>query len=223
MGAVDLAAQPVSPSAETEVIARILLTGDTMPARYIGEQIADRDDPEYPFQYIRDYLFEFDLVTTNLESPVSTRGTDAGQLYPFRAHPHVLDRLTAANIGIVHLANNHVFDYGEIAAIDTLDHVTNAGITVIGAGRSAKEAQAPVLRTWHDVTVAFLGFTNLYGAYRREKATSFHLAPLTLETMTTAIRSARRDADIVIVQLHWGWEYETEAREWQRETAYSAA
>ncbi len=214
-----LAAQRIATPAEPEVIARVLLTGDTMPARYIGEQIAVREDPEYPFQHIRDYLLGFDVVTTNLESPVSTRGTDQGQLYPFRAHPRVLERLGAAHIGIVHLANNHIFDYGEVAAIDTLKHLAEANIDVIGAGRTAETAQAPVFRRWPEVTVAFLGFTNLYGAYQPDEATSFYLAPLDLETMTAAVRAVRESADIVIVQLHWGWEYETAARKWQRDTA----
>lgn len=205
--------------AEPEILARILLTGDTMPARYIGEQIAVREDPEYPFQRIRDYLLHFDEVTTNLESPVATRGTDQGQLYPFRAHPRVLARLAAANIGIVHLANNHIFDYGEVAAADTLDHLAAADIDIIGAGSTAEAAQAPVFRRWGEVDVAFLGFTNLYGAYRPEEATAFFLAPMHLDTMTAAVGAARESADIVIVQLHWGWEYETVPRIWQRDTA----
>ena len=41
------------------------------------------------------------------------------------------------------LANNHVYDYGKDAMLDTLDTLTNADIKYFGAGANLEEAMKP--------------------------------------------------------------------------------
>lgn len=201
------------------VVARILFTGDTMLARYIGSEISRRADPGYPYRRIAAYLETFDTVVTNLECPVATGGTDQGERYPFRGEPQVLQGLSEAGIDIVHLANNHIFDYGEAAALETLANLSAYGITPIGADRSFEKAVAGATVEYDGVSVAFLGFTNLVAAYRGYRGDQFAIAPMEIEVMETAITQAAERTDVVIVQLHWGWEYETVPRDDQNELA----
>lgn len=195
------------------------MTGDTMLARHIGDQIHHRSDPSYPYALIADYLDRFDSVVTNLECPVSERGSDQGELYPFRADPIVIQGLAASGIDIVHLANNHVFDFGEEAAIDTIRFLDEAGITAIGVGSTGESAAQGAIKTYGKVRVAFLGFTNLVAAYRRYSGDSFHIAPMDENTVVAAVQAVRDRVDVVIVQFHWGWEYETRSRADQQRLA----
>ena len=42
---------------------------------------------------------------------------------------------------LVSLANNHVYDYGPEAMIDTMDLLDEAGIPYVGGGRNIEEAE----------------------------------------------------------------------------------
>ena len=65
---------------------------------------------------------ESDLFYINHEYTISDRGTPlAGKYYTFRAKPERMNLLKEMGTDIVSLANNHVYDYGEEALLDTAD------------------------------------------------------------------------------------------------------
>jgi poly-gamma-glutamate synthesis protein (capsule biosynthesis protein) len=65
----------------------------------------------------------------------------AGKTYTFRAATANTAWYKALGVDIVSLANNHAFDFGEAAFLDTLDTLENYGIAQIGGGRNLEEAQ----------------------------------------------------------------------------------
>ncbi|MDR2246948.1 MAG: CapA family protein [Treponema sp.] len=84
-----------------------------------------------------------DLALVNLEGAVSSRGTRAKKAFNFRFSPAVAAPLRKAGIDAVLLANNHAFDWGIEGFLDTLDHLEQAGIGVLGAGRDEDAAGRP--------------------------------------------------------------------------------
>lgn len=60
----------------------------------------------------------------------------------------------------VTLANNHSLDFGYTALSDTLDHLSRAEISALGAGVDVEQARAPVLLEAGGLRVAVLGFTD---------------------------------------------------------------
>ncbi len=63
-----------------------------------------------------------DILLINNEFTYSNRGTPlAGKAYTFRAAPSRVEGLQQLGADIVSLANNHVYDYGEEALLDTMD------------------------------------------------------------------------------------------------------
>ncbi len=50
------------------------------------------------------------------------------------ADPSMVQNLHSLSVDLVSLANNHVYDYGADALIDTLDTLSGAGIPYAGAG-----------------------------------------------------------------------------------------
>ncbi|MEK7582523.1 MAG: CapA family protein, partial [Patescibacteria group bacterium] len=149
-----------TPSPESNQISMILV-GDIMLSRQVGEKIAASGDWRYPFLRIKDFLESADLAVANLENPVSNRGIRVGSVYSFRADPRTLAGLKYAGIDIVSLANNHIWDYGREAFLDTMMHLTDRGIFYIGAGRDATEAHAGVTMTVKGTSITFLGYTDL--------------------------------------------------------------
>ncbi|MDR3304177.1 MAG: CapA family protein [Treponema sp.] len=91
------------------------------------------------------YIAGADLALINLECAVTDRGSAVPKSYNFRASPVAMRALRDAGVDAVLLANNHVFDFGEIGFLDTLSHVKGAGIGTLGVGLNERDAAAPFL------------------------------------------------------------------------------
>ena len=98
-----------------------------------------------------------DLMCLNNEFTYSERGEKlAGKKYCFRARPDRVENLKLLGVDIVKLANNHVYDYGKDAFLDTLEVLKGADIAYMGAGANLEEATTPVYREIQGKTVAFV-------------------------------------------------------------------
>lgn len=183
-----------------------------------GGKISDGIDPS-----LIQRMTAADLCCVNNEFTYSERGTPmAGKAYTFRAKPENVSILNTLGVDVVTLANNHIYDYGQDAFLDTLDTLKGAGIDTVGAGRNAEEAATPVYRKVNGFTVA------LVNATRAEKNVMTPEAgknsPGVLRCYDTArfereIREADQNADVVVCCVHWGTEYSYNLESVQRATA----
>ena len=223
---------PAAPSTEPPVPVRstvatepathtMLFAGDIMLSRLIGKEITQKKDPLYPFLLIASTTHAADLAFANLESPISTRGTKQGSEYSFRADPATAAGLTYAGFDVLNMANNHVWDYGRDAALDTMALLRDAGISYIGFGRNYDEANAPVIKQVGDTKVAFLGYTQFYSPvlWADERLGLSSLLPDKIVEEIQELKSSGK-ADLVVISFHWGEEYKTTANEYQRELAH---
>ena len=78
----------------------LLFAGDMMFDRAVEKKIetVGKGDYNFPFLLILDYLRSFDGVITNLEGPISDRGTKVGSIYSFEMNPETAKALKNANI-----------------------------------------------------------------------------------------------------------------------------
>ena len=211
----------------------IMLGGDLLldPTLATGRILAAQGPAALmPGWYARRWDDQIDMAFANLESPVSSRGTPlAGKKYTFRADPNVTPpALLALGIDAVSLANNHVLDYGEIALVDTFEALAQAGVGFAGAGLDTTAAYAPLLLEREGLVVAFLAFADLtpvtprYQQFWQAGPDHPGIATLTPQPpLLQAISEARREADIVVVSFHWGYEYADVVRA-QRELGRAA-
>ena len=76
-----------------------------------------------------------DIMCLNNEFTYSTGGLPLpGKAYTFRAMPERVEVLHQLGVDAVTLANNHVYDYGKEALLDTFTVLKEAGIPYFGAG-----------------------------------------------------------------------------------------
>jgi UDP-N-acetylmuramyl pentapeptide synthase len=165
-------------------------------------------------------LRDADLRIVNLECVVATtgeQGVEKGEAGPYyyRARPEMLAVLAEAGIGMVATANNHSGDYGPGALLEQHAHLDAAGIAHAGTGRTRDAALRPAFRRAGDVRVALfsLDATQPHFAATAERAGAAWL-PLDNAAEWTAvlaprIEAARREADVVLVAVHWGDNLET--------------
>lgn len=163
-----------------------------------------------------------DYTCVNNEFTYSTRGTPLkGKTWTFRAHPDRVKYMKEMGVDLAILANNHVYDYGEEAMLDTMSTLKNAGIDYFGAGANLEEAMKPVYVELGGKTVAFVA------ASRAEK---YKMTPQATEDSAgilrcydpalfiEVIKEARANADYVIACVHWGTEKSTVLEDAQIDT-----
>ncbi len=197
----------------------LAFTGDVMFGRTVNmHMLATSGDDPYPFTHTASFLRTFDLTIGNLECVVSKGGTPVDKPPPFllRGDPRAYDRLVHAGFDVVSVANNHSGDYGKEAFLAEILALPGYGITPVGGGRNKREAHAPVLKTVRDTTIAFLAYDEIvpYSFAATDSAPGH--AWLNEDDVRRDVPMACRQADFVIVFMHWGTEYFTEFNTHQR-------
>jgi poly-gamma-glutamate synthesis protein (capsule biosynthesis protein) len=197
---------------------RVILVGDIMLDRGV-EYMVEKEGSgnfKFPFWKIADYLEKADVLFGNLESPISDKGEKIGSIYSFRTEPEAIDGLTFAGFDVLSVANNHAFDYGWEALEDTLRRLKEAGIDYIGI-------DSPVIKevngsTGSPLRIAFLAYTNLglpsWGIGWADWNN--------LEEIKKEIQETKQKADILIVSLHAGEEYQKTPNQFQIDFAKMA-
>ncbi|MBO6148994.1 MAG: CapA family protein [Lachnospiraceae bacterium] len=153
-----------------------------------------------------------DICMLNNEFPYSKRGTPTpNKKFTFRADPSTVSFLEKMGVDIVSLANNHAYDYGPDALLDTFDTLTNAGIPYVGAGHNLEEAKKPVYFIAGGMKIAFVSATQIERSLPPDTKEATETEPGVLRTLdpekfVEVIRSAKADSDFVIVYVHWGSE-----------------
>lgn len=198
----------------------ITFAGDVMPAGKVGVE-AKRVGMGVLLSAVSPLLMADDLTIANLECPVARRGAKQEKRYTFRADPAVLPGLRAAGVDAVTLANNHSLDYGPAALLDTFRHLQEAQIPFAGAGPDADRATTPLLLEMAGRRIALVAASRVIpsttwraGDKRPGLATAYDGTAL-----VQRVRQAGRQADLVIVYLHWGVERAVSPQQWQRTLA----
>ena len=196
-----------------EETGTIFLVGDIMLDRGVEYYIRKNQDWKWPFLKIADVLQQADLVFANLESVISDKGTSQGSIYSFRADPQAMESLVFAGIDVVSVANNHSLDYGLEAFGDSLNRLKNAGISPIGGDFSKTEARSPVIKEVRGTKVGFLAYTNAGSSLWQATENTPGIAWVDQDSLLEFqedIKNAKEKADILIVSLHFGEEYQKE-------------
>ena len=171
-----------------------------------------------------------DIMMINNEFPYSNRGTPTeGKTYTVRARPETAGILTTMGADIVSLANNHAYDYGEAALVDSFSHISDQGIVYAGAGNNIEEASHPVYYvTESGMKVAFICATQIERLDHPDTRGATEDSPGVFrcfndELLLDKIREAREKNAYVIVFVHWGTESTTEVDYLQRDQAKEIA
>ncbi|WP_030667200.1 CapA family protein [Streptomyces rimosus] len=205
----------------------LLATGDVLPHAEIIEQARkDAHGRGHDFRPmlagVRPQVSGADLAICHMET---VYGADGGPFtgYPvFQSPPQVAAALKATGYDSCSTASNHTLDAGADGVRRTLDALDAAGVRHAGSARSAAEAARPTLLKAGRATVAQLAYT-----YGTNKTAAPEGQPWTVnlidrDRILADARAARRaGADVVVVSLHWGTEWQPEPDKQQRSLARS--
>jgi poly-gamma-glutamate capsule biosynthesis protein CapA/YwtB (metallophosphatase superfamily) len=173
------------------------------------------------FASVRPVVVAADLAICHLETPL---GPPDGPFhnYPiFSVPPQVVPALADLGYDSCSTASNHSLDQGEAGVARTLDALDAAGIRHAGTARSAVEAQIPTLLTANRVVVAHLSYTWSFNGLLRPDGKEWLANLLDVDDVLAQARLARvAGAEIVIVSMHAGTEYQHSADPYQLAVAH---
>lgn len=238
----EVAEQPApSPEPELPVSLEIVCVGDIMvhepqiPSQF--DSATGTYDYTNNFQYIKPYIEKADLALGNFEG---TFGGAPYKGYPaFSAPDELASALKGAGFDVIITANNHMTDRGHEGVLRTLDVLEEQKLVIAGSRRDSADPRY-ALTTVEGITIGVVAYTYetsgsgpevfINGSFIPERTAALlnsfsynrldgDMAKIG-ETMTAA-RDA--GAELVILYLHWGEEYQQTPNQWQRTIAEKAA
>ncbi|WP_282171409.1 CapA family protein [Cytobacillus firmus] len=171
------------------------------------------------FEHAKSLLSTPDLLLANQETILG--GTKIGiSSYPmFNSPQEVGNALIDAGVDIVSTANNHSLDKGVKGLEASLDYMDQIGLPHVGTSRTPSEQQTLKILSKNGIKVAYLSYT--YGTNGIPvPAGKEYLVNLIDETaIKKEINRAKDEADVVVMSMHWGNEYQLQPTEEQKKLA----
>jgi poly-gamma-glutamate capsule biosynthesis protein CapA/YwtB (metallophosphatase superfamily) len=194
---------------------QIVMVGDTSLARGVQDATA-KNGLDYPFDGVSPWLQAADVAVGNYEGTIAAENIGAKRIQGFRlrAEPDAAQALSRAGFDIFNLANNHTMDWGPAGLEATIDNLHGAGLTTVGAGKDGPTARTPVVTTIHGLRIVWLSYTMIPDPPEndRDKEDGWSRAwfgpSYATAKLAGYVQEAKKLGDILIVQFHWGYEYE---------------
>ncbi len=186
----------------------ILNFGDVMFDRGVRNIIENRGRD--PFEYIKKDLSvikEFDVVIANLEGPIVEMDRNLCQQkeFNFQFASNTPERLKGAGITMVNIANNHSYDCYKAGFESTKRYLEKAGIDYIGDNILEKSF---IIKTINNKKIAFVGMDE-----------TVQLIPIS--KFYPLLKKLKTENDYIVVNIHWGKEYERKATSTQIAIAHA--
>jgi poly-gamma-glutamate capsule biosynthesis protein CapA/YwtB (metallophosphatase superfamily) len=206
--------RPAPTATPTELpVTRILFTGDINPGRCVAKVMKEKDDFTWPYQALAEELQAADILVGSLDGAITDRADPdkCPETMSLNGPARVVEGLEYAGFDVITVATNHAKNCGIVgcwdkALLDSISHLSEAGIVPVGGGNNLAEARAPVIVERNGVRFAFLAGTTVGG----EMWATFDkpgTAPLWFKYTARDIPAALKQADVVIVLAQWGPEY----------------
>jgi poly-gamma-glutamate synthesis protein (capsule biosynthesis protein) len=147
-----------------------------------------------------------DILCANLETCITDETKRIKKTYNFRLDPQYSKILKFNCNQVYNLANNHIMDYGKKGIVDTIDHLDNLDIYHVGAGVNSLQAEEPTIIQIDNLRIGFIGATDQMLSWEaRNDSPGVNILDYSdTHPLLKQIRSAKDDCDFLVVNLHWG-------------------
>ncbi len=176
---------------------RLIVLGDVGLSGGMAERAVRAGNAGSIWGDLRPVLQAADMVVANLECALLDEWSPEKL---FASSAKWAPDLANVGIDVVHLANNHILDYGPEGMAQTLRAVESAGLTAIGAAHQASDAARMVVTESGSLRIGWLAA----GHTRLSQPESPRLRELDVASLIEDVRKNRNLVDLLIVSLHWG-------------------
>ena len=176
------------------------------------------------YQEIAPVIQSYDLRYINQETVMAGDDGSGYSGYPSFNSPDVMaDAIANVGFNLVSFATNHIYDMGLYGVERSHEVWAQYPQLLIGGSYLTQEDRETVHMVERDgMTFAFLSYTygdNNYGYGTENMPNAYYSCQFDYELMTEDVKRAQQVADVVIVSVHWGNEYDSEPTSHQYEYA----
>ncbi|MFE7184183.1 CapA family protein [Streptomyces erythrochromogenes] len=194
----------------------LVASGDVLPHTSVIQRAAnDAQDDGYDFRPmfsgVKSLVSGADLALCHMETIYGEEGGPFSGYPAFKSPPEVADGLKDAGYDGCSTASNHTLDDGAAGLRRTLDRFDKVGLRHAGSARTAAEAATVTTYTAGSAKVAHLAYTYDTNGYPLPDGQPWAVNLMKQDKIIADARAARTaGADVVLVSLHWGTEWQTE-------------
>lgn len=204
-----------TPTPEPPATFTLVFSGEVLSHGPVISQAAADGNDELAYDYrpmfaeVQPLLDGVDFAVCHVETPVSADNTDLSGYPIFNAPREMPQGLAASGYDACSMASNHSFDKGAPGVVATLDQMDAAGLGHTGMARSADERDTPTLYEVGELTVGHLSYTYGLNGFVLP-ADQPYLVNVTDVDAVLADAAAAREAgaDLVVLSIQWGNEYQ---------------
>jgi poly-gamma-glutamate capsule biosynthesis protein CapA/YwtB (metallophosphatase superfamily) len=160
-----------------------------------------------------------DLALCHMETVYGADGDYTG--YPaFKSPPEIARALAATGYDGCSTASNHTLDDGAAGIRRTLDAMDRAGLRHAGSARTGREARTATVLRAGTARIAHLAYTYDTNGFPLPPGEPWAVNLIDPVRVLADARAARKaGADVVVVSLHWGTEWQDAPDELQQSLA----
>ncbi|MFD8231360.1 CapA family protein [Streptomyces sp. NPDC059696] len=191
----------------------LVASGDVLPHSTIIDRARfDAGGTGYDFRPmlsgIRSVVSRADVALCHMETVYGANGVYTG--YPtFKSPPEVAHALAATGYDGCSTASNHTLDDGAEGIRRTLDALDRAGVRHAGSARTEQEARTTTVLRAGPAEIAHLAYTYDTNGIPFPDGQPWAVNLIDENRIVEDARAARRaGADVVVVSLHWGTEWQ---------------
>lgn len=204
----------------------LAFSGEVLSHGPVIDQAAAYGSARWPYDYRPMFaevkpLFEtVDLAVCHLETPISPDNTALAGYPIFNAPRELAEGLAAAGYDACSTASNHSMDRGPDGVVATVDRLEEAGLGWAGMARSRAEDDTPVLYEVGDLTVGHLSYTYGLNGFVLPEDEPYLVDVTEVDAVLADAAAARAaGADLVVLSIQWGNEYQVDPSPEQQELA----
>lgn len=217
------------PSITSEVIrplnyeAKLLMVGDALIHSSVYND-ALTEDGNYDFKpmlkYVKPILKSYDLKYYNQETILGGSSLGYSSYPKFNSPVEVGDAFLNAGFNLVSLSNNHTMDKGETGVINSVNYwKSKKNVVFSGQWTSWEERNTNPVYSVNGINYAFFSYTTWTNGLETPVGKEYLNNVYSNEKAYLDINAVKDRADVIIVAMHWGEEYNLDITEEQREIA----
>ena len=198
----------------------IAATGDIMFHNPQLKSALDAKNGEYNFndmfKSVKKYIEGADLAIGNFETV--TAGPEHGYRgYPtFNTPKSAIKTLKDIGFDILSTANNHSLDVGREGLVETIENIQEFGLKNVGTYK--EPVKEVLIEDIKGIKIAVMSYTygcNGLESRLTEEELKYMINFIDEDKIKEDIRLAREQADVVVIIIHWGSEYQRKPSEFQ--------
>ena len=218
----------VSANETSKVIIKKEIKFDTISLAIVGDLMCHsqqykmaKTDSGYDFNPtfapVKKYLADADFTLGNLETVTAGAAANFTGFPMFNTPVQYLDALKNAGFNVLTNSNNHSLDRGFLGIERTIAELDQRGFLHTGTARSSTERNTPLILKKNNTKLGVLAYTYGTNGIPIPAGKGFCVNVIdTLQIKKDIENSKKAGADVVMVFVHWGNEYQRYASDAQK-------